>query len=121
LGPSIEPEKPSPKSASTANPPPKWHFYGDFINYRVNCCRYSINLSRPNLIIMALWIFWSLELFTLGKNQTVFLFIWYNDVLLMGTPVVGNLSTSLTNWQTGKAPQTRDLWAESKDASIRIP
>jgi hypothetical protein len=41
LGPSIEPEKPSPKSASTANPPPKSDIYGDFNN------------SRPNFILMA--------------------------------------------------------------------
>jgi hypothetical protein len=31
LGPSIEPEKPSPKSASTANPPPKVKFIGVLI------------------------------------------------------------------------------------------
>jgi hypothetical protein len=38
LGPSIEPEKPSPKSASTANPPQKHHFIAIF------------NLSRPNFV-----------------------------------------------------------------------
>jgi hypothetical protein len=31
LGPSIEPEKPSPKSASTANPPQKVKIIGFFI------------------------------------------------------------------------------------------
>jgi hypothetical protein len=40
LGPSIEPEKPSPKSASTANPPQNDHFIEIF------------NLSRPNFVIV---------------------------------------------------------------------
>jgi hypothetical protein len=39
LGPSIEPEKPSVKSASTANPPQKVKFMGIF------------NISRPNLAV----------------------------------------------------------------------
>jgi hypothetical protein len=33
FGPSIEPEKPSPKSASTANPPQKVIFIGSGINF----------------------------------------------------------------------------------------
>jgi hypothetical protein len=33
LGPSIEPEKPSVKSASTANPPLKSEFYRQFIGF----------------------------------------------------------------------------------------
>jgi hypothetical protein len=44
LGPSIEPEKVSLKSASTANPPQKEKFIGFF------------NLSRPNLAVEPFFI-----------------------------------------------------------------
>jgi hypothetical protein len=45
IGPSIEPEKPSVKSASTANPPQKDEFIVIFIIYRVNCYRYTVFLK----------------------------------------------------------------------------
>jgi hypothetical protein len=48
LGPSIEPEKPSPKSASTANPPQKVKFMANLLKfYR----KWVFNLSRPNLVL----------------------------------------------------------------------
>jgi hypothetical protein len=49
LGPSIEPEKPSVKSASTANPPSKCHFIAFFINsLPISVCQLFFNNSRPN-------------------------------------------------------------------------
>jgi hypothetical protein len=95
-------------------------FMRTFINSRPNFTAIAFNLSRPNFGNCLLLIFWSLEVVYSGKNQTVFLNIWYNDVLLMGTLVVGNLSRHYPRYQTGKAPQTRDLWAKTKDASIRF-
>jgi hypothetical protein len=64
LGPSIEPEKPSPKSASTANPPQNDHFIEFF------------NLSRPNLAVEPFFI--KIIFYTIGiliyRDPTLVLF-----------------------------------------------
>jgi hypothetical protein len=56
LGPSIEPEKPSVKSASTPYPPSKVVFIAFFINsLLISVCQLFFNLSRPNLEVFAFY------------------------------------------------------------------
>jgi hypothetical protein len=63
LGPSIEPEKPSPKSASSANPPLKVIFIAFSLKFITT--HGSGNLSRPITEVLAI-LFWYLVLsFTL--------------------------------------------------------
>jgi hypothetical protein len=102
LGPSIEPEKASPKSASTANPPRKVNFIAFLlIIYRVN--GFGIISIKFWSLVLLLYssIFWyGLELSTL-----VFLlvFSWssFASVVLFVGPRTINMQT--------EAPQTRDF------------
>jgi hypothetical protein len=59
IGPSIEPEKPSPKSASTANPPQKRWFYSKFIE---------------NVIILSLYHFLKYYLMPIGLISILYLY-----------------------------------------------
>jgi hypothetical protein len=72
LGPSIEPEKASVKSASTANPPLKSDFMGVFIisrpNFGIVCFLYLV----LGILSFTLPFFGPWNWFTLGKTQQFF-------------------------------------------------
>jgi hypothetical protein len=110
LGPSIEPEKPSPKSASTANPPQKHHFIAIFINSLLNFVPYTFLFDHYPLQNWLLFIFWSLVLFTLGEKPNSFSFIVGRMYVVWGiVPLDYKSNTTNIKRKTQSAPKKGHL------------
>jgi hypothetical protein len=97
------------KIGTYALPPLKSDFYSHFINSRPNFGNCLLFVFGPWHNFFTLPFFGPGYCFTLGKNPTVFLNIWYNDVLLMGILVVDNLSRHCSRHQTNKSPSNKGL------------
>jgi hypothetical protein len=121
LGSSIEPEKPSPKSASTANPPQNDHFIRIF------------NLSRPNFVpipfiwslpISILWIYRSFINDHWRKNPTVFLFfdsdvraVRNHSCIRIIRQLLAAVQTKGATWRTGP-PKRPSIQAQTQEQAI---
>jgi hypothetical protein len=92
LGPSIEPEKASLKSASTANPPQKVNFIAFLMKiYRLNGFGMFFNLYLVLGIDLSSSIFW----YSVGNSTLVFLdFLFSNSVVLLSVWVKFELLNS---------------------------
>jgi hypothetical protein len=122
LGSSIEPEKPSAKSASTANPPPKSQFYTKFIEiYHYSWLRQFIatHYRIVGFIFWSLVLFCSLPFFGIQTECLLWVFLVIfsvTDGLFYGQ--YSELCNATDQQKHADAPKKGHLQAQTQEQAI---